>query len=101
MSRFLLFCMAFVNSVAWSYAMSWQWQWFVVETFGLRPISLLQAWGLILIGAAAHPSQLRILLTQAPLDPSDEWTLVGFVFIGAFVSLGIGWVIHWLVLYGF
>jgi hypothetical protein len=67
-------------------SLTWLWQWFVVEQFGLRPLPFALCGGLLLIRATI----------RGPQKASDLHFLWPFVY--PLTTLVMGWAVHqWLM----
>lgn len=81
-----------VASVWNGYALTILWGWFIVTTFGLPPLSLPAAIGLVLVVAylTAHQSE------DAPKDDAGDRLIRSLVMIALRppIILGIGWIVR-------
>lgn len=55
----LAIALAFVASVLIAFPVKWLWNWLLPEIFGLKPVSALQAWGLVFLLQLMLPGRNR------------------------------------------
>jgi hypothetical protein len=86
MTKLLILTAAMIPIMAWKgYVATILWSWFAVDTFGLRPISIYEAVGVIIIWGLQYDYSVK----RETRTPSDI-ILMGFLF--PLFALGTGWV---------
>jgi hypothetical protein len=71
------------------YALVMLWRWFLVPTFGVHELRVVNAIGLMwLVQYVTHDSSIKRDSSQ------DTITIIGIAILGPLMAVGFGWVIH-------
>lgn len=85
----------FLTTIVDGFATMKLWEWFMVPTFGLRALSLVQAIGVSMV--------IAIFTLKAPqksekkLSNADCWYRFGSLLFGSLFLLLCGWIVTWFM----
>lgn len=81
-----VFALSFVSALLDGYVLTILWTWFVVPTFGLRPLALVPAIGFSMVVSFLTPQ-----MPKGEVEWGDE---IGKMFLRPAVMLFFAWIVH-------
>lgn len=86
--------LAIASTILRSWVVTVLWRWFVVGLFGLQPLSISMAFGLITL---VHLVTRDCLMRKEKLTHEESARIIFKDFCGSLTGLGMGWAAHIVV----